>query len=100
MNYKTGYSVLIVVIRNEINAMNTSYTPVAYEYRETIEELIARNASGKVFFWSDEKVDEVSGQAVRLEERGGQGMFVVLDSGAGVRIDRIITLVWYTWGGL
>jgi len=73
--------------------METSYTPVAYEYREVIEEQIARKTSGKIFFWSPEgKVDEVIGTVARLEERPGAGMFVVLDTEASVRIDRIITL--------
>jgi hypothetical protein len=72
--------------------MDTSYTPVAYDYRETIEEQIAKNTSGKVFFWNDQQqVDEIIGQAVKLEELPGQGIFLVLDSGARVRIDRIIT---------
>lgn len=71
--------------------METSYTPVAYEYREIIEEHIAKNTSGKIFFWSDGTVDEVIGRAVRLEEQPGKGMFVTVDTGAQVRIDRIIT---------
>jgi hypothetical protein len=72
--------------------MDTSYTPVAYEYKETIQEQIAKNASGKVFFWnSQQQVDEVIGQAVKLEEISGKGVFVTLDTGAQVRIDRIIT---------
>ena len=73
--------------------MDTSYTPVAYDYKETIEEQIAKNTSGKVFFWNDKQaVDEVIGRVVRLEEIAGKGMFIALDSGAKVRIDRIITL--------
>lgn len=73
--------------------MDTSYTPVSYDYIETIEAQIAKNASGKVFFWSgDNKVDEAIGRLVGLEEQSGKGKFIVLDSGAQVRIDRIITL--------
>lgn len=73
--------------------METSYTPVAYEFREVIEEQIAKKTSGKIFFWSpDGKVDEVIGQVTRLEDVRGKGMFITLDSGAQVRIDRIITL--------
>ncbi|HEY3402746.1 MAG TPA: hypothetical protein VGK59_05115 [Ohtaekwangia sp.] len=73
--------------------METSYTPVAYEYREVIEEQIARQTSGKIFFWSaDDTVDDVTGKVIRLEERPGAGMFIVLDTDVSVRIDRIITL--------
>lgn len=73
--------------------METSYTPVAYEYREIIDEEIVKGTSGKIFFWADgQKVDEVTGKVVRQEEQPGKGVFIVLDSGAEVRIDRIITL--------
>jgi hypothetical protein len=73
--------------------METSYTPVAYEFREVIEEQIAKKTSGKIFFWSpDGKVDEVVGQVTRLEDVPGKGMFITMDSGEQVRIDRIITL--------
>jgi hypothetical protein len=73
--------------------MDTSYTPVAYEFREDIEAQIASGTSGKISFWgADGKLDEVIGCAVKLEDRPGAGMFLVLDSGADVRIDRIIIL--------
>jgi len=73
--------------------MNTTFTPVAYEYREIIQEQIVKNATGKIFFWSDDlKVDEVVGRVVCLEDVPGEGMFIFLDSGTKVRIDRIITL--------
>jgi len=73
--------------------MYSSYTPVAYEFREVIGEQIVKKTSGKIFFWSpEETVDDVVGRVVELEERNGEGMFIHLDSGARVRIDRIITL--------
>lgn len=76
-----------------ITVMETSYTPVAYEYREIILEQIAQQTHGKIFFWSaDAKVDEVVGQAMALEEFPGKGLFVLLGTGEQVRIDRIITL--------
>ncbi|HZY80509.1 MAG TPA: hypothetical protein VFE50_13370 [Cyclobacteriaceae bacterium] len=72
--------------------MENSYTPVAYEYREIIEDLIAKKSSGKVFFWAGEmKVDEVIGTPIKMEEIDGKGVFVFFDNGAQVRIDRIIT---------
>jgi hypothetical protein len=72
---------------------DNSYTPVAYEYREVIQELIEKKVSGKIFFWSFEQtIEEVVGQAVKLEELPGKGIFVRLDSGMEVRIDRIITI--------
>lgn len=73
--------------------METSYTPVPYECREVIQEQIDKNVSGKIFFWNDQQqVDEVIGRIARLEELPGKGMFIVLESGAQVRIDRIITV--------
>ncbi|MBL0740637.1 hypothetical protein [Chryseolinea lacunae] len=73
--------------------METSYTPVAYDYREVIEEQIAAGKMGKVFFWSaDQKVDDVQGRVTKLEDVPGKGLFITLDSGAQIRIDRIITL--------
>ncbi len=73
--------------------MDASYTPVAYEYREIILDQIAKKTTGKIFFWSaDQQVDEATGRILKLEELPGKGMFIALDSGNQVRIDRIITL--------
>lgn len=73
--------------------MDNSYTPVPYDFRETIEEAIAKKSQGKIFFWSDEqKVDEQSGRIQKLEDIPGRGMFITMDSGTQIRIDRIITL--------
>jgi hypothetical protein len=73
--------------------MDTSYTPVPYDFRETIEDAITKQSSGKVFYWNEEqKVDEQVGKVERLEDLAGKGMFITMDSGAQIRIDRIITL--------
>lgn len=73
--------------------MDTSYTPVSYDFREVITQEIDKQTSGKVFYWNaDQVVDEVIGRVIKLEEISGKGMFIILDSGAQVRIDRIITL--------
>src|SRR5688572_30057185 len=73
--------------------MDTSYTPVSYDYREVIAEQIAKRTSGKVFYWdADQKVADETGLVTDLTEIPGKGMFITLDSGASIRIDRIITL--------
>lgn len=73
--------------------MNNSFSPVAYDYREGIEEAIANRKSGKVFFWSEvQQVDEAVGTITGQVEIQGKGIFITFDSGAQVRIDRIITL--------
>ena len=73
--------------------MDTSYVPVAYDYREVIEEEINKQTSGKVFFFNaDNLVVAVEGRVIKMEEISGKGIFILLDSGATIRIDRIITL--------
>lgn len=70
-----------------------SYTPIPYDFRDVLEEQIAKRASGKIFFWSeDDKVDEQAGCVVALDDQGAAGIFARLDHGPLVRVDRIITL--------
>lgn len=70
-----------------------SYTPVPYEFREVLDEQVAKGASGKVFFWTDDdQVGEHAGSVTRVEDRPGHGIFAILGDGAAIRIDRIITL--------
>src|SRR5690606_19485785 len=74
-------------------SLETSYLPVAWEYREVIEEEIEKKTVGKIFYFCTQKgICEAQGQAVRLEDVKNKGLFVVLDSGATIRVDRIITL--------
>lgn len=73
--------------------MDSSYTPVQYVYREIIEEEIAKQTSGKIFFFSaDQKVDDYEGQIVKLMETDGRGLFIVMNPEFQIRIDRIITV--------
>ena len=74
-------------------ATQTSYTPVPYECRELIQEQLAKNAAGKIFFFDETNVvDSVEGKLTSLEEVAGDGLYITLDSGIKIRIDRIITL--------
>jgi hypothetical protein len=73
--------------------METSFSPVQYIYREIIEEEIAKQTEGKIFFFDvSGKVDSLDGKVIQLREIQGEGLFIMMDSGAKVRIDRIITL--------
>jgi hypothetical protein len=73
--------------------MDYSYSPVQYVYREIIEEELAKNTKGKIFYFNDDQiVDSCEGQLVALVEREGKGMFIVLNPEYQIRIDRIITL--------
>lgn len=72
---------------------NSSYLPVAWEYRETAEEFIQKGQSGKIFFFNQEKqVDEAQGKIIKLEELISEGVFLVLDTDKRIRLDRVITL--------
>ena len=73
--------------------MDTSYSPVQYVYREIIEEQIAKQTQGKVFYFDDTNtVNSCEGRVVKLEEIAGRGLFIAMIPDAQIRIDRIITL--------
>lgn len=74
-------------------AYTLSYLPVAWEYKEIIEKLIADKAHGKVFYFdAQNKLEESAGQVMELTGDHGSGLFVTMDNGIAVRIDRIITI--------
>lgn len=73
--------------------MATTFSPVQYEYREVIEEQIAKNTEGKVFFFNDDdKVDSFEGRVLKMAEIPQQGIFIFMLPEKQIRIDRIITL--------
>jgi len=70
-----------------------SYSPVQYVYREVINEQIEKRADGKIFYFdNDDKVESTEGRLCALEDVAGKGMYITLDTGVQIRIDRIITL--------
>jgi hypothetical protein len=70
----------------------SSFTPVAYEYREVIEEAHVSGKSGKIFFFNDQGVlDDAQGKISAVRQLDN-GVFIETDNGAQIRIDRIITL--------
>lgn len=74
-------------------SLNTPYLPVAWEYREVIEEEIEKKTTGKVFYFcAEEGICEGQGQILCMEEEKNKGLFVLLDSGSKIRVDRIITI--------
>lgn len=73
--------------------METSYTPVSWDFRETIAEQISKNAEGKVFYFgTDEFISSATGKITNLKEIDGKGLFIELVPQAEIRIDKIITL--------
>ena len=73
--------------------MYSPYTPVEYIYRELVQDAIAQRKQGKIFYFGAEgQVEEAAGMAQELQDRAGEGLFIVLNSGEALRLDRIITL--------
>ncbi|MBX2901653.1 MAG: hypothetical protein KF775_18535 [Cyclobacteriaceae bacterium] len=73
--------------------MNTSFTPVSYDYREIIEEAIDQRKSGRIFFFNnDVQLDSADGQIISLTEHKNSGWFIHLEPEHQIRIDRIITI--------
>ena len=73
-------------------SLNTSYLPVPWDYRELIEEAITRKSCGKIFYFCAEGVCESQGSIIEMIEIENEGVFIVLNTEAKIRIDRIITL--------
>lgn len=72
--------------------MKHSYLPVQWVHREVIEEQTTQKTTGKIFYFDEEdKVAEAAGSIQKMEE-SSEGVFILLDSGVALRIDRIITL--------
>jgi hypothetical protein len=73
--------------------MEASYLPVQWEHREIIEEAISKKLEGKIFYFNRGKtIEEAFGQIIDLKDISGQGLFISLDSGVTLRIDRVITI--------
>jgi len=71
----------------------SSYLPVAWEYLETVEEEIIKETSGKIFYFdNNNQLEQVEGRILKLIEEKGEGLFILLEKGNKVRMDRIITL--------
>lgn len=75
------------------NASDTSYLPVAWEYREVIEEAIEQKKIGKIFYFcGEEEICDAIGKVVRMREIDREGLFIIMDNNTKIRADRIITL--------
>ncbi len=72
--------------------MEASYLPVQWVYREVIEEEIEKGTEGKIFYFREQQVSEAYGKVLKMVELKGEGIFIHLDNGVTIRIDRIITL--------
>lgn len=71
----------------------SSYLPVAWEYREAIQDAIDQRKTGKIFYFNpNNEVDEVQGQVEGIERDSKGGDFLLTREGDRVRIDRIVTL--------
>jgi hypothetical protein len=72
--------------------MMGTFTPVAYEYYEILEEHQQKQTNSIIHYFKEEKVIEsASGKVVKvLKEKDGD--FVLLSSDEKVRLDTIITI--------
>lgn len=74
-------------------SINPSYMPVAYEYREIIDEQIIRKTRGRInFFCVEQGICDAEGSIKEMREVSKKGIYILLDTGVEIRIDRIITL--------
>ncbi len=74
-------------------SLETPYMPVAWEYREVIDEEIKKKTTGKIFYFCrDEGICEAKGSVVLMKEEKNEGLYIVLDTAIKIRVDRIITL--------
>lgn len=80
-------------MKKQITTKGNEYLPVAWEYREIIEEQILKKNEGKVFFFEDDNtVGEAQGSVLQMTEEKNKGVFIIMDNDFRIRIDRIITL--------
>lgn len=83
---------LFPLYSNKLSFMDSSYSPVAHEYKEVIEEEIGKHTEGKIFYFdSANEVASAEGKIKALSEINGKGWFIEMDSAMSIRIDRIIT---------
>lgn len=92
--YKNSYFYIEMhYIMASIESAETPYTPVAWEYREVIQEQMDNGSNGKVFFFGNgQEICEGKGRILEMKEIKGEGLFIFLDTDSKIRIDRIITL--------
>lgn len=72
--------------------MGSTFTPVPYECREAIADVIESKKTGRIFFFNEEdQVDSCDGTVIAMEEKPA-GIFMRVDPLKEIRIDRVITL--------
>ncbi|WP_164110514.1 MULTISPECIES: hypothetical protein [Sphingobacterium] len=80
-------------MKTKIATKGNEYLPVAWEYREIIEEQILKKNRGKIFYFEDDNtVGEAQGTVLQMTEEKNKGVFIIMDNDYRIRIDRIITL--------
>jgi hypothetical protein len=77
----------------KILIMETSFTPVDFDFKELILDNVRIGRAGKVFYFNRQNVfDCAEGKILDMRDEPGKGIFVVMEPGVEIRIDRIITL--------
>lgn len=73
-------------------SISPDYLPVPWQYREIVEEQIVKQTTGKIIYFCREGLCEGNGIIKEMKDISGEGLFIFLDNGDRIRIDRIITL--------
>lgn len=69
----------------------SNYTPIACSLHDQLEDAIIRRKSGRIVFINNDTVSEINDRVIDwINEKGEE--FAVTESGAKIRLDRIITL--------
>lgn len=69
-----------------------SYLPVSWDFREVLDEVMAKEISGAIHYFTREPmIEKASGRIDRLQKEES-GEYLLTDSGEKVRLDKIITL--------
>jgi len=73
--------------------MESSYSPVAWVFREVIQEEQAKKTEGQVcYFGNGKEIRSSSGLINDMKDLPKEGIFISMSDESTIRIDRIITL--------
>lgn len=68
------------------------YLPIPWDFREVLDEVIQKGASGRIHYFSPEpQVERAEGHITQLVKEDS-GEYLLTDRGDKVRLDKIITL--------
>lgn len=72
--------------------MKTQFSPINPDYYDLFSEEQEKEFSTVFYFENEAELGEAKGKIIRLGKKNGFEEYLVFDSGAEVRIDRVITI--------